>query len=191
MPGGRTRATTTRSSREPKQRGRPSSLKAKTIAAITKSIREGATYADAAKRAGIDPRTFQTWMAKGRDDLQADRTSEFRHFYHAVETANLDIKATLVKRVLKGTIKDPRLGLKVLERRFPDDWGLKIKIEDLTPDRPASPREAFLKRLSAIEDRQQRADVALRGVMRDDAPDLADGANGNGATSHGDVVSGA
>jgi len=186
MPGGRTRTQTR--ARHPGQRGRPSSLTGPTIKAIEKRIREGASYADAAKASGIDPRTFQTWLAKGREDTFNGRMSEFQHFYQRVEAANLDIKGLLIKRVIKGSAKDPRLALKVLERRFPEEWGLKIKIEDTTPDRPASPRELFLKRLSAIEDRQQRADAALRGVMREDDPSLADGANGNGITTgHGDV----
>ena len=143
----------------------------------------GSSYADAAKVAGIDPRTFQTWLAKGREDLEAGKASDYQHFYHRVEVANQDIKSVLIGRVMAGSRRDPRLALKILERRFPEDWGLKIKIEDTTPDRPASPREVFLKRLSAIEDRQTRADVALRGVMRADDPSLADGTNGNGANS--------
>jgi len=151
-----------------------------------KLIRAGATYADAAIGAGIDPRTFMTWMAKGREAISQGRETPFRHFHHAVELANLHIKSQLVGRVLKGTARDPRLALKVLERRFPNDWGLKIRIEDTTPDKPASPREALMKRLSAIADRQQRADAALRGVMRTDDQSLAEGANGNGVNGHGE-----
>jgi hypothetical protein len=189
MPGGRTRASTR--SRPPHQRGRPSSLTAATIKSIEKQIRSGSSYADAAKLAGIDPRTFQAWLAKGRDDLQAGRASEYLHFYQRVEVANIGIKTTLIERVIKGSRKDPRLALKILERRFPDEWGLKIKIEDATPDRPPSPRETFLKRLSVIEDRQHRADAALRGVMRHDEPSLAEGANGGSSSNGHDADDGA
>jgi len=168
-------------------------LTPETIAAIEQRIRLGSSYADAATVAGIDRRTFQVWMARGRDDTQAGRVTEYQHFYHRVEVANLDVKAVLIGRVMAGSRRDPRLALKILERRFPEEWGLKIKIEDTTPDRPASPRETFLKRLSAIEDRQQRADAALRDVMRAEDPSLADGVNGgatNGATGHGDGADG-
>ena len=166
-------------------------MTAATIKAIEKSIRSGVSYADAARLSGIDPATFQRWMARGRQDIATGRASDFRDFCERVELANVVMKTTLTQYVMKGAKKDARIALKVLERRFPDVWGLKIRIEDTTPDKPASPREAFMKRLSVIEDRRQRAETALRGVMRDDATDLADGASGgNGVNGHGDSVDG-
>ena len=192
MPGARSHSRSRHRSESSKSRGRPSSLTPATVKSIEKSIKAGSSYGDAAILAGVDPRTFALWMAHGRQDLQAGRASEYLHFFQVVERANIDAKAVLIERVMKGSKRDPRLALKILERRFPNEWGLKIKIEDATPDKPTSPREAFLKKLSAIEDRQERAAAALRGVLRDGDP-LAEGvsgmsdaavSNGNGGSGH-------
>lgn len=170
MPGGRTHAPTTQRPRRGKS-GRPSSLTEETIQLIERRILNLSSYRDAAIAAGIDETTFQRWMRRGRDDFDLARPSEYNTFYQRVEVANGKVKAVLQGRVYAGSTRDPRLALKILERRWPDEWGLKIKVQDATPAPKSSPRDRLMKRLADAEDRQERATKALEALARTVAPE--------------------
>jgi hypothetical protein len=162
MPG-RTHATT--KPPVPGRRGRPSSLTEETTQAIIKRILNLGSYADASIAAGINVTTFQNWMAKGRADYDRDRASDYRDFFLRVEQANRNVKAILQGRVYAGSQRDPKLALKILERRWPDEWGLKIKVEDQTKRPPGSPRDRMMKRLADIEERQTKAASAIKSAL--------------------------
>lgn len=165
MPGGRTRAATKRPNGKS---GRPSSLSEETIVKIEKRIRNLGSYDDAAIAGGVHPRTFERWREKGGKDFEAGKDSEYSRFYHRVEQANRDVKAILQGRVYAHSVRDGRLALKILERRWAKEWGLKVELTDSTPTPKASPRDRFLTRLASIEERQAKAAEALAGLLSSD-----------------------
>jgi hypothetical protein len=61
--------------------------------------------------AGISEATFYRWI------------EEDESFESLVEASILDYKHTLVKNLTDNAVKDGRLALEVLKRRFPKEWG--------------------------------------------------------------------
>lgn len=148
MPGGQTRATT----REPSGRGgRPSSLSEETKRVFTSALLSLHTVEDAATLAGIDVSTVHRWIASGR---KAER-GMYREFYDAVENAKAKAKGSLVSKVVVEARKDPKLALKVLERRYPKEWGVtrKLELEDKTP---ANKRAGIRDRLEGMLDQIEK-----------------------------------
>ena len=74
-------------------------------------LKEGLHKKDAAIMAGIDESTFYRW-------IESDAS-----FASRVEASILEYKHTLVKNVNTSAIKDGKLALEVLKRRFPKEWG--------------------------------------------------------------------
>lgn len=141
MPSKPTRATT----REPNGRpGRPSSLSEQTSKLFQQSILSLNTIEDAATIAGVDYSTVARWMKKGRSASRG----EYRDFYEAVESAKARAKAVLVKKVVDHGRADPKMALKILERRYPKEWALlrRLEMEDKTP---VSKREGIRDRVVA------------------------------------------
>lgn len=133
-----------------------------------------ATHEEAAHAAGIHPSTFQRWLEHGARDFAADKTSDFRDFYDLVTAANRAIKTVLRGRVIAASRTDPKLALKILERRWPQEWGLKIEVKDASAKPKASPRDSIMKKLAQIEERQSAATRELAGMI-DSVKDLASG----------------
>jgi transposase len=184
MPGGRTAAPTTR--RRP-GRGRPSSLTDETMQVVERSLLNLASYDDAAFAAGIHPSTFSRWKARGEQDAERGRSSDYRDFYDRIERANRKVKALLTGRVLAGSRRDPKLALKILERRFAAEWAMKLEVTDKTPRPKASPRDRFLKRLADIEERQEYAATSLAGILKDEGLIIPlQKSNGGGTEDGGD-----
>jgi transposase len=173
MPGGPTHSPTTR---RRGGKGRPSSLTPETIQVIERVLLNLGSYDDAAIAAGIHPRTFDRWKQQGERDALAGRKNEYVDFYHRVVDANRKIKAILTGRVLSS--RDPKMALKILERRWSTEWGLKqqIDLKDVTPAK-ASPRQKFEARLKAMEERQAAAMETLgidgEGQTANDPPGIA------------------
>ena len=125
--------------------GRPSKLtqdvKDKLVNALiaTCTEREACIYADIAER------TFETWKAKARADIEAGRESEYTHFMQDIARAREMAKPRLTMLLSKAAERDPRITLAILERRYPKEWGVRQTIE--TRDRTGEPDEIDLSKL--------------------------------------------
>ncbi len=100
-----------------------SKKKAKSRTTLTKkllilsSLKEGLTKKDSAQIAGIDESTFYRWV--NNDASFASR----------IEENILKYKHALIKSVNETAIKDGKFALKVLERRWGDEWGVRQQVE--------------------------------------------------------------
>lgn len=80
-------------------------------------LTDGMFKKDAALMVGIDESTFYRWM-------QSDAS-----FASRVEASILEYKHTLIRNVNACAIKDGKLALEILKRRFPSDWNVKSNEE--------------------------------------------------------------
>jgi hypothetical protein len=105
----------------PAPTGRPSLLtQPDTLQLLLAAIADGASREDAAREAGIAPRTLFNWLKKaelGDDTAQA--------FMHALEKEEAKVKRRCTKNVLNAG-DDPRFwaaSMTYLERKDPEHWG--------------------------------------------------------------------
>jgi hypothetical protein len=147
--------TATGSQREevPAKPGRPSKLTEETVNAFRQAILGTHTIQEAAILAGIDDSTAMRWMARGK----RARAGEYREFYEAIERAKVQAKALFTARVTSEGRKDAKMALKILERRYPEEWGVRRQIDfkDKTPPgkRGDLVRDKLIGQLDRIEER--------------------------------------
>lgn len=77
---------------------------------IYEYLKEGMFKKDAAIMAGISEATFYRWV------------EEDESFESHIEASILEFKHSLMKNVNASAVKDGRLALEVLKRRFPKEW---------------------------------------------------------------------
>lgn len=164
MPG-RTRATTAPTTG---RRGRPSSLSEETTKLFTGALLNLNTIEDAATIAGVDYSTVTRWLAAGKKQARG----EYRDFYNAVERAKARAKGLLVTKVIGAARTDPAMALKVLERRYPAEWGAtrKVELEDKTPPQKRDIRNRVEAALDQIAQRLT-APAPVLGLAADDDDD--------------------
>jgi len=105
--------------------GQPTKLTDETKTKLFNSLMDGNTIQDACAVAGIHRSLYYLWKVKAREDMEAKRTSMYTRFFDECQKA-LDLsKPELVSIVRRGAEKDPNLALKILERRHPEEWGVK------------------------------------------------------------------
>lgn len=85
---------------------------------IYEYLKEGMHRKDAANMAGISEATFYRW-------LESDESFKSR-----IEANILEYKRSLIHCVNTCAIKDGRLALEVLKRRFPKEWSENSGIEE-------------------------------------------------------------
>ncbi len=78
--------------------------------AICELIRKGVTVEGACESAGINPDTHYEWKKRYPD------------YAEQVTRANGQSEAELVEIARRGAIKDPRIAVQILERRFGGRW---------------------------------------------------------------------
>ena len=135
---------------------------------IFDSLREGATRSTAARIVGINRRTFQRWMGRGRDGDDG-----YVEFYIGVHQAEAFALRGMVESIKRGARKDWRAAAWFLERRGGEAWKVEKRpdesgaqsavetepeIKDATPDDPLSvetrpPVESILDELVKLENR--------------------------------------
>lgn len=148
--------------------GRPSALTPDTLNLFNQALLGLNTLEDAAVLAGVDYSTIARWMAKGRKA----KSGEYRQFYEAVEGAKVRAKALLTARVVESGRKDAKMALKILERRYPGEWGVtkKLELEDKTPmSKRHGVRDRLLGRLEQIEERLAKPN-ALQAIVEAPEP---------------------
>jgi transposase len=114
---------------------------------ILSSLKEGLTKKDSAQIAGIDESTFYRWV--NNDASFASR----------IEENILKYKHTLIKSVNETAIKDGKFALKVLERRWGEEWGIKQQVEPI--DTMESELTKIADTLQAIYDNEDRKNFSL------------------------------
>ena len=97
---------------------------------ICESIKNGHTQKDAAALAGVTEETFYKWKREKLAD-GAPNPEYHPEFSESLRRAHKKYKDMLLK-LLHGaaaTKKDARTALEILARKYPAEWGEKLKLE--------------------------------------------------------------
>lgn len=105
--------------------GRPTLLTQETTDRLLSALRAGNFRNVAAEWAGISDRVFREWMAKG----EASRRGPFVDFRRRVLEAERAAEIRAVGLVMKAAEEDPKHAEWWLERKFPERWGRRDKME--------------------------------------------------------------
>lgn len=147
-----------------KRRGRPPGSVALTPEIqqrIVAFIRAGVFKCVAARAAGISPRTFHDWMARGEGSHSSRScTRKLRAFYQAVDQALAEARASAEIRVHQ---QHPAQWLKYAARTRPDEEGWsdpgRLQGEEVRPG------DTLEERLAALDEQEDREDaLAARGA---------------------------
>lgn len=108
-----------------KQVGRPSKLTPEVQEKLLNAIRMGNYYEAACAYAGIHYFTFRRWIEKG----EKAKSGKYREFSDLVKKAEAEAEARIVALWQSKIPKDWRAAQVFLERRYPDRWSRKEKVE--------------------------------------------------------------
>ena len=101
---------------------RPTKCTDVVVKTILAALREGNFREVAAEAAGIDPGTLMRWMKRKGEPY----ASSFRR---ALLAAERGAESLLVKRQMAFGKKDARANQYLLERRFPERWARRDRVE--------------------------------------------------------------
>ncbi len=103
--------------------GQPTKLTKKTINKICKYIALGMNYKSSAILSGIGYSTFHVWQARGREEEEAGKETEYTKFIDALEKAKIKGELVLVAR-MQGFSKEgsERATMAILVNRYGDRW---------------------------------------------------------------------
>ncbi len=104
--------------------GRPTKLTKETQAKIVEAVRAGAYIETASAFAGIDKASLYAWMKRGN----AQTKGIYREFLNAIEKAFADSELRDIMNIGNAAKENWQASAWRLERRFPDRWGRKEKI---------------------------------------------------------------
>jgi transposase len=107
--------------------GRPSKFSIESQEIICKAIANGSTYAEAAELAGVTYNTLLNWKHRG----EQAKSGKLFEFFNTLKKAEDQSEAELLSRIVDAG-RDPKhwqANAWILERRMPDRWGRKDKIE--------------------------------------------------------------
>lgn len=139
--------------------GRPSKLTPEVQQRVLQAIAGGNTKKDAAAYAGVGYRTLEAWLA--------DQRPAFQQFQQAVAQKEAEAVVRNVTLIQKAAADTWQAAAWWLERRRPDDWGRKERVEHSTaPERPMEVRHDTSDRLGGYLDTIAQV---LSGLPPDDA----------------------
>lgn len=107
------------------QGGRPTKLTPEVQEKIVQAIRAGAYIETAAAYAGVNKQTLYNWMKRGNQQ----RSGKYRRFLDAVEKALADAEMRDLLIITKAAEVDWKAAAWRLERKFPDRWGRKERVQ--------------------------------------------------------------
>lgn len=111
-----------------KQAGRPSKLTDEAQAAIVSAIERGHYHATAIGFAGIGQSTFTRWMDKGqREEPEFERYRAFRAAVLLADATAEDVHLTRINQASRAGAWQASAWF--LERKYPDRWGRKDKVQ--------------------------------------------------------------
>lgn len=105
--------------------GRPSKLTSEVKARLVQAIEAGNYYEAACGYAGITYTTFRNWMIKGENA----KSGTYREFFEAITRAETVAEVRMVAQWQQHMPEDYRAIRDFLERRFPERWGRKDKVQ--------------------------------------------------------------
>jgi len=101
----------------------PSKLNPEIQQRIGKNIARGLTYRLAAEWVGVTYKTFNVWMAKGRNST----SGEYFEFYKFIQKCNADAAKKLLERLHDAAnAGNCQVCMWILERRFSGDFGRRL-----------------------------------------------------------------
>ena len=119
---------------------RPTKLSPEVQQKICDAIRAGNYLETAAVLAGVDPSSFRRWRAKGREA----RTGVFCAFCAAVDQAEAEAEAELVKMWRSACPETWQAVRDLLARRHPERWGPRER-KEVTGDRGGPVKIQFIE----------------------------------------------
>ena len=135
----------------------------KTVNQICELLENGVCQRDAAQLIGISEDTFYEWK---------NTKSEFSE---SVERAILMYKFRLIQVVNVGTVKNPRLALEILARKWPSEWGEKQMIQNY--ERPEDKLERVMDLIKeATENKNPQEQDSNGKKIYENIQDFAQGA---------------
>lgn len=91
---------------------------------LAELISKGNFPSTACAAVGISYQQYNTWMKRGEGrDRGKPATPEYVAFAIRMRKAEAEAEIGLVKIATEGAIKDPSIAVKVLGRRFKENWG--------------------------------------------------------------------
>ena len=84
---------------------------------ITKFVKMGMPITDSCRAAGVNPRTYYSWIEK------SETMPEYEQVNDRIEEARAIGQAALVNKIIKRTDDDWRAAAWILERRHRETWG--------------------------------------------------------------------
>ncbi len=111
--------------RQKKPIGRPTKLTPELQAKILTAVRAGNYVETAAAHAGINKATLYDWLKRGADE----ESGIYREFSNAIEKAWADAEVMDVLLMSKAAQENWQAVAWRLERRHPDRWGRRERIE--------------------------------------------------------------
>jgi len=121
-------------------------------------VRDGVSPEVAARAAGIAASTFYLWRAKGRE--QPD--SNYAEFSEAIENAIAECEARAVRVITKAFPTSWQAAMTLMERRFPDRWGRRERIDVYEHERVRQEAERIAARFGVpVDEVLQRAGIVL------------------------------
>lgn len=121
---------------------------------ICTSIEVGHTQKDAAILAGISEKTFYNW----RNGISIDKEQKLQ-LLQSLRLAHRRYKDKLLK-LLHGAAtskQDARTALEILARRYPDEWGERLKME-----MTLNPVEEIKKIMERIDERWKKKEDTIK-----------------------------
>lgn len=105
--------------------GRPTELTPALQKKIVAMVRDGMSPEIAAVAAGLHRSTYYDWRARGRSEGEGI----FSDFSDAIENAIAECEAHALRVIQRAAPKNWQAAMTLLERRFPDRWGRRDRLD--------------------------------------------------------------
>jgi transposase-like protein len=109
---------------------RPTKLSPELQQRIVQALSAGAYVETAAAMAGVSKQTLYSWLKRGADQAQGP----FREFLDAVEKAQAEAEVRDIALIAKAAQTQWQAAAWRLERKFPEKWGRKTRVEHTGED---------------------------------------------------------
>jgi len=149
--------------------GRPTKLTRDLTDLIATAVEHGAYYEQAALAAGIAKTTLYSWRERGEADLEHGNTTTYAYFHTRLTRASATAEQAAAAALFAHRFDDWRAALAYLERRNPDRWGKRDRVEHSGSLRTGEPE---LVAPDSDEARRQIAELlAAAGALTDPQDD--------------------
>jgi transposase len=108
---------------------RPTKLTPDVRTRLVQVLQIGTFRENAARYVGIGVSTFYRWMEAGEADVEHDRQTPFRELWEAVTRAEAHAEVVAVGKIGLAARSDWRAAAFLLERRWPERWGRRRRVE--------------------------------------------------------------